>query len=208
MKLLTCVLFLVGVTFSTSAQTEEEIRSALNKVHSLDDLESLKKEHPDWTIFSRTILSLGSTYDSTLFHAKKDTVIRTQAHANSPAIFHKIVEKGTEEACKVQYIFLDGKRRSTDELRALRERIIAAYKEGTPFLDLVRKFSEDGNPTGTLDWFYEGMMDPDFDKAVRDNPSGTIFTVDIPLRYWYYVVLKTEENRELPATYTVSIRTS
>ena len=80
-------------------------------------------------------------------------------------------------------------------MNRLRSQIINAYKEGTPFINLVRKFSEDDNLTGTLDWFYEGMMEHDFDKVVRDKPLGSIFTVDIPKRYWYYVVLKTKENR-------------
>lgn len=205
MKLLTFLLIL-GLGFSTTAQSEEEVRSALDGINSLDDLESLKKDHPEWTIFSRTVMSMGSKYDSDIFHAEIGSIVQTQSNENSPIILHKVVEKGTEEACKVQYIYLDGKRRSTSEMKALRSRIISAYKEGTPFINLVRKFSEDGNVTGTLDWFYDGMMDPDFDKAVRQKPAGTIFTVDIPLRYWYYVVLKTEENKELPTAYTISIQ--
>ncbi|MCR9172381.1 MAG: peptidyl-prolyl cis-trans isomerase [bacterium] len=188
------------------SQTQEEVRAALEGVNSLEDLEAFKEDHSDWTVFSRKVMSLGSTYDSTIFHAEVDSVVSTRTNENSPIILHKIIAKGTEEACKVQYIYLDGKRRSMGEMNVLRSRIIDAYKNGTPFIQLVRKYSEDGNATGTLDWFYEGMMDATFDMAVRDKPAGSIFTVDVPLRYWYYVVLKSEENRKLPTTYTISVR--
>lgn len=194
------------ISSNVIAQTEEQARTALAEVSSLEALESLREEHPDWTIFSRTIMSIGTSYDAAIYHTKTGDVVATQTNNQSPVVLHKVITEGTEDACKVQYIYLDGKRRSAGEMKALRSQIIAAYKNGTPFLNLVHKFSEDGNPTGTLDWFYEGMTDPDFDKAVRSKPAGSIFTVDVPQRYWYYVVLKTDENKELPTKYTISIR--
>jgi hypothetical protein len=200
------LLLFVLLSSNLYAQTRQEAFEALMRVSSTAQIEDLKEQYPEWNISLRKILPTGLSYDSTLFEASTgDTVTLYRTVSHLPML-HKVIAKGEEEVCKVEYIFLDGKRRSQNHINQLRSRIIEAYKSGTPFLHLNRKYSEDGNPTGVLDWFCEGMMDPTFDAAVRSKPAGHIFTVDIPNRYWYYVVLKKEQNKMLPCTYVIQIQ--
>jgi parvulin-like peptidyl-prolyl isomerase len=55
----------------------------------------------------------------------------------------------------------------------------------------------DGNKTGDLNWFNEGEMVPEFEIAVKKHKKDEIFTVDVPERKWYYVTLKTHEDKEI-----------
>lgn len=98
---------------------------------------------------------------------------------------------------RVSYIFLSSKGSSLEEIDALRNKIINLYNDGTPFSELAKKHSIDFNPKtkGDLGWFLEGRMYPEFENAVKRHKKGDIFTVDIPSRNWYYVVLKTHEDR-------------
>lgn len=201
------VLILIVLLSSTAhAQSRNEAFEALEGITSVDQLKDLTEQFPDWNISLRKVLSTGNSYDSILYNSTLgDTVTKYNASSNL-YMFHKVISKGKEEVYKVEYIYLDGKRRSRGDMNQLRSRIIEAYKSGTPFLHLNRKYSEDGNSTGVLDWFYSGMMGPTFDAAVRSKPAGTIFTVDIPNRHWYYVVLKKEQNKMLPCTYAIRIQ--
>jgi hypothetical protein len=53
----------------------------------------------------------------------------------------------------------------------------------------------DGNQTGDLGWFSDAQMTPGFGTAVRKHIKNDLFTVDIPDRKWYYVVLKTDNDQ-------------
>ena len=82
---------------------------------------------------------------------------------------------------------------------------ISQFKNGVSFDTLVKQYTMDGNPSGILDWFLKGKMAPEFDKAVWHRPQGSIFTVDVPYKKWYYVVLKTDSNRTECAIDCISI---
>jgi parvulin-like peptidyl-prolyl isomerase len=99
---------------------------------------------------------------------------------------------------RVSYIFLSGKDLSLDRINILRKTIIDDYKKGVPFKKLAKEYSLDWNSEteGDLGWFPEGRMYPQFENAVRKHSKDDIFTVDIPSREWYYVVLKTHSNRK------------
>lgn len=202
------ILFIILLLFGISsfAQSESEANETLKAVSSLDQVDSLKQAHPDWYVTITKTLPLGFTYDSLLFNANIGEIILTQWSTNAPKFQRKVISKGTIEVCKVSYIYLDGKKHKLSEIKNIQKQIIAQYNNGTSFLDLVKKYNEEGNPTGELNWFYKGMMDDDFDKSVREKSAGNIFTVDVPKRYWYYVVLKSEENKILECTYSVGIK--
>lgn len=198
-------IFAAFSVFPVQSQTAEEAQEALKGVSSVEQLDNLRKAHPDWKIGLKKTLSEGITFNAQLHDAAIGDMPVIYQSDSTVQYHHKILEKGYEDVCKVKYIYLDGKRRNLSDLNNLRAAIIRAYREGTSFQALVQKYSEDGNVNGELDWFYEGIMDPYFDAAVRDKPAGKIFLVDVPKRHWYYVVLKEEENKELPCTYSITI---
>jgi parvulin-like peptidyl-prolyl isomerase len=73
--------------------------------------------------------------------------------------------------------------------------IIRKVKNGGSFSSLVATCTMDSNPTGDLGWFKENMMVKDFETAIRKHKKGDLFTVDIPDKQWYYVCLKTYDDR-------------
>ncbi len=98
---------------------------------------------------------------------------------------------------RVSYVYLNGKELTKGEIDNLREKIINDYESGIPFSELAKKYSMDNNSEkgGDLGWFPEGKMYLEFEEAVKNHKKGEIFIVDIPSRNWYYVVLKTYNDR-------------
>lgn len=109
----------------------------------------------------------------------------------------KIISIGKQSAFKVNYIFLDGSKKSVGDINKIRNQITNQYKKGIPFTDLAKKYTMDGNPTGELNWFTEGMMVPEFEKAVQEHKKGELFNIDIPARKWFYLTLKTFDDMEV-----------
>lgn len=191
---------------SLLAQTKAEATEALKNITSLDQLDSLKSAHPSWNIYISKTLAEGLTANSTISNAKVGEIVQTQYSEKAPIVQHKIIKKGTEDACRVKYIYLDGTKHKTKEITKIRKKILKEQEEGTPFQVLVEKYNEDGNPTGELNWFYTGMMIDVFDEAVRNRDAGDIFSGDVVKNNWYYVVWKPEANRMMECTYSISIR--
>ncbi len=205
MKKIVSIIVLLCSTLSF-AQSENEVRRVLKSISSLDHADSLTDVYPSWYIRINKTLSLGPAVDSQIADAKVGDIIRSQYSDNGPIFLRKLVVIGTEEVCKVSYIYLDGRKHNLSEISEIRKRIIDQYTQGASFTELVNKYNEDGNPTGELNWFYKGMMVEDFDRAVRLRNAGEIFTVDVPENSWYYVVLKSEDNKFLECRYSVDIR--
>jgi hypothetical protein len=53
----------------------------------------------------------------------------------------------------------------------------------------------DSNKSGELGWFTDGMMVKTFELEIKRKSLNSIFKVDIPENNWYYVVLKTNDER-------------
>ena len=113
--------------------------------------------------------------------------------------YYKVIEKNEIPYLKVSYIFLDGKKKSLDEINALRTEIISKYNDGFRFKDLAKHHSMDDNAKrgGDLGWITKGDLHPDFEAEVLNDSYhvNDIYTVDIPEQQWYYVILKTEDTK-------------
>ena len=53
-----------------------------------------------------------------------------------------------------------------------------------------------GLKDGDLDWFNEGIMVKVFEDEIKNHKKGDVFIVNIPKRKWYYVVYKTQDDKE------------
>ena len=113
--------------------------------------------------------------------------------------YYKVVEKNEIPYQKLSYIFLDGTKKSMEEINSLRQSIILKYKNGFRFEDLAKHYSMDNNAKrgGDLGWITNGDLHPDFEAQVLNDSHevNEIFTVDIPDKQWYYVILKTEDTK-------------
>ncbi|SFZ91833.1 PPIC-type PPIASE domain-containing protein [Flaviramulus basaltis] len=115
--------------------------------------------------------------------------------------FYKVVNKTTKTYYRVAYIYLDGSKYDKANIKATRDEIISKCKKGIAFDFLAKQYSMDGsaNKGGDLGWFTKGEMHPEFESKVLNNNYGLndVFTIDIPSKNWYYVVLKTHEPKEI-----------
>jgi hypothetical protein len=105
---------------------------------------------------------------------------------------------GTEdiEEFRASYIYLNGLELSNKQIDSIRPIIIEKFNKGTSFEDLNDEYNMDPNPNkGDLGWFKKGQMMPEFETAIKYHELDDIFIVDIPEKNWYYVTLKTFDNR-------------
>jgi len=108
---------------------------------------------------------------------------------------YKVLDKTSYPEFRVNYIFLDGSQLAAKTIDSARALIVKKYKSGTPFTDLVNAYTMDATPNGDVGWFKEGVMAKEFEQAVKQHKRNDIFTVDIPTSNWYFVVLKTFDDR-------------
>lgn len=120
---------------------------------------------------------------------------------NFEKTIYKVVEKTKTTHYRASYIFLDGAKYELSDLNALRLKIITQYKNGAPFDFLAKRYSmdENANKGGDLGWFAEGDLHPDFENEIinGNHDLEDVFTIDIPEKNWYYVVLKSYEPKNI-----------
>jgi parvulin-like peptidyl-prolyl isomerase len=90
----------------------------------------------------------------------------------------------------VSYIFLDGSKLSKDSIDMRRAGILSEFKAGANFKSLIDKYNMDGNPKADTFEFTRNGIVPEFTDGVTSHRPGEIFTIDVPSRKWYYVVLR------------------
>jgi parvulin-like peptidyl-prolyl isomerase len=100
------------------------------------------------------------------------------------------------KSMRVSYIYFDGSKSSRAEIETLRKKIISDYNRGISFASLANKYTMDNAKDGDLGWFDEGQMEKSFQDEILKHKKGAIFTVDIPVNNWFYVVLKTFDDIE------------
>lgn len=109
-------------------------------------------------------------------------------------IIYKIVDRYDVPYYRVSYIYFDGSKLSFEDIENKRQSIINQYKSGIPFADLANQYSMDQNAKrgGDLGWITHGEVVQEFEDAIiNNNDINSIYTIDLPERNWYYVILQT-----------------
>ncbi|MDF0718258.1 peptidylprolyl isomerase [Muricauda sp. 334s03] len=111
--------------------------------------------------------------------------------------YYRILHKKTKKEFKVKYIWLDGGKMSSSEIRNTKKEIFSRYRNGEDFGNLADEFSMDPNKNqGNLGWFPEGRMVPEFERSIAEHKKNEIFESIQKDRNWHFVVLKTHNERE------------
>lgn len=188
------LLLIISLTFCarTNAQDAQEIEIVLEKLITNDSTQALNK-FLSWNV---------ETVDYNLLDPKTPEVLKKLKKGATATIkvdnamfVYSFINKTPFEQYRANYIFLDGNVHSKSKIDSLRVVIFDRYRSGIHFEDLAKEFTMDGNSKGELDWFKKGHMILVFEEAVRDHKLNEIFTVDIPEKNWYYITLKTYDNR-------------
>ncbi len=189
------LIFFLGVSLNISAfsQSEGEGKKVFENMHSLSEANELIKAHPGWDLELHRIPEFGYLSDTAITQLSVHQVYEFKNRDNQLSL-GCVVQRDTVEFIRVKYIYLDGSTMTMDSLESLRQKIIHDLEAGVPFSELLH-YTQDHSPTGQLDWFCKGIMVPEFYEATLPRKAGDIFTVDIPERNWYYVVVKEDANR-------------
>ena len=198
------LFFLMGIIANPlNAQSIEEVSLALEKVRNSKQAKKLKEKNPDWSI---QVISLKTDQLDEKLNSldEGDTVLIP--HLSSTDIY-KLLDLQLIEEMRVRYVFLNGDVMNMKEIDALRDSILGEVKAGTPFEQLASEFTMDGNQAqGDLGWTATSTLVSDFVEKVKPHEVGDLFTLDIPLKNWYYVVLKTHDEREIKRIKLVRIK--
>jgi parvulin-like peptidyl-prolyl isomerase len=192
-------LFFICFTLTLHAQTsiEEELEILKSPEDAKSYLESKSSKKNKIIVFNeekhKTILA------KELF---EQHIGGTKVNENEfEKTYYKVINKTENTYHRVAYIYLDGTKYAAKDINELRDKIIAQYHSGAPFDFLAKQYSMDSNANkgGDLGWFMKGEMHPDFESAVLNTEYqvNDIFTIDIPSKNWYYVVIKTHEPKAI-----------
>ncbi len=176
----------------------------LSKVNTISQAEEFIKSHPysEGALFSVTPSQDLAEVSPNIFSKQLGYTFKVSDKT------YKVVGIQPLLSFRVSYIYIDGSKYTKTEIDKIRQEIISKYKSGVPFTDLVKKYNMDSNTTGDTNWFGEGMMVEEFEKAVKVHKKGDIFMVDTPSKNWYHVVLKTHSDTHFKKISILKVKSS
>lgn len=121
----------------------------------------------------------GPWVDNDIYHIAR--LVDRQSRPDSLKASHILI------AYKGAYGAAETVKRSKEQALALADSLLAVTKKDKKnFTALAMQFSNDPSAAknnGDLGWFAEGQMVPQFNKAVLDNPVGSVVKVETPFGY-------------------------
>jgi len=194
MKNLFTIILLLNC-LSILGQSSKKIERKLQKVNSIEQIEKLKKKYTNWKINLLETNSNDPNLNEELKTIKKGQDITITD--NSGTYIYKLIERKINIEFRVSYIYLGGSKLSKEEIDSIRTIIIDEYKKGANFSDLADEYSMDRHhKDGDLGWFKQGRMVQEFENAIKNHNKDEIFIVDVERINWYFVTLKTHEDKE------------
>jgi parvulin-like peptidyl-prolyl isomerase len=192
-------ILLVLLTITAKGQTKKEIKKTLKSIETQEEFQKYKDKNSDWNIELIELNTSNSELPKKLVKLKKGKIRAIKIDDEN--YYYKPINSSKKTEFRVSYIYLNGSELTKKEVDSIRPIIIRKYKSGVSFADLVNDYNMDGNSNkGGLGWFKKGKMVPDFEKAVIEHKKSDIFIVDVDnsdnhWHPWYYVVLKTHNDR-------------
>jgi hypothetical protein len=191
MKLFSFAIILI----SFSAFSQNDIDTELDSINTIQDyqeyMDSAKNVDGKLVTFNKE--KHKTTLANDLFKMSKGG--KKVVESNYKTVYYKIIDKSGVVHNRVSCIFFDGSKMTLENINAQRALIITKYKEGFNFKTLAKYYSMDLNAQkgGDLGWFPNGVMHPEFEQSIKAHNVDDIFTLDIPEKGWYYVILKTHK---------------
>lgn len=185
-------IFIIIILFSFESYSQT-IKEQLKRINTVDDAKKFAIENPN---LEAELLTVHPEIEFDNF-ATKFTESKLGDIFSDIEFSYKVLSETTIQAFRVSYIFLDGNKLSLNKIEKLRTEILKEYENGISFASLANKNTMDNNNDGDLGWFIQGMMVPDFEIAIKNHTLNDIFKVDVANEKWYYIVLKTFNNRKV-----------
>jgi len=193
------ILLLFAFITTSLSFCQNDFESELDSIQTLDEAKIYVQKH-------KSVKGKVITFNKEKHHTKIANELFRLSKGSKKVYktdmektYYKVIDKNEIPYQKLSYIFLDGTKKTIEEINVLRQNIVAKYKNGFRFEDLAKHYSMDTNAKrgGDLGWVTQGDLHPDFEAKVLNDSHDVndIFTIDIPEQQWYYVILKTEDTK-------------
>ena len=183
----------------------QEIKEKLANINTIDDANRFAQENKNFHFeLIKSIPEIeNDEFSSKVINAKPGDIF------DDNEFTYKVLFSKNLKAFRASYIYLDGNKLSVKEIEKIRFKILNEYNQKKDFASLAKKYNMDANQNGgDLGWFSEGMMVPEFESAVETHKLNEIFKVDVLENKWYYIVLKTFNNKEVKELSILKIKSS
>lgn len=192
------VLLVISATHFSNAQTRSEAQAIMDDIETEEEIAYAIQYLPEWTIRTEKLTQIDEGWARHKSHTTPGS--QYPLVEGDETYLYKLISMDSTTQHRVSYIFLDGRKYKYRKIDGIRNKILKRYSQGETFASLASKYSMDvSGPErgGDLGWFNEKTMIPEFEKSISKQSKGDIFTVDSVLRRWYFVVLKTHDDRKV-----------
>lgn len=185
--------------FTTVAVAQKDFEKSLDSIQTLDDVNLFFKKNK--TAKGKVIVFNKEKHNTRMAEdIFKMSVGSKKYFKDSPQkTYYKVIEKYEIPYYRVSVVYLDGNKKSMDEINSIRKKVTAMYNDGYMFHDLAKQYSMDNTAKqgGDMGWFTNGDLHPEFEKPIVEGnySADDIFMIDIPEIKAYYVVLITQPKK-------------
>lgn len=182
---------LITITFFNLTSFSQDAERKIKKIGTLEQANTFIKENPK---LKGEIIEINSGTDSSEL-SKKIIASKAEGSITIDGNTYRVIDSRKSSLLKLSYINLLAENLSLHQIDSIRKVIIAKYNNGATFSVLAKQYNTDGNPNSELGWFLEDMFVPDFAVAIKEHKKGELFTIDLPCKTWYYLILKTGDDK-------------
>ncbi len=200
--------FIILMFLNSYAQNEIEIIEILKSTSEIGEINNKLEKYPDC---SARLSFINSENDTTDFNKTAlNTKVGEIFNSTDNSEFYKVVESDSSVSIRVSYIYFDGYKMDKKEIDKLRKELIKRLDNGESFSELARKYTMDGNSAkgGDFGWMNASMLDKTFVKEVLNHKKGDLFEIDVTKNNWYYLVLKTYDDKIIKTNMMIVIKSS
>jgi parvulin-like peptidyl-prolyl isomerase len=186
--------------FTLTCFSQNSIEQELDAINSIDDAQNYIRNNKAFTSELITFNSEKQKTEpiNTLFELSigEKTAFKTEKGIT----YYKVISKDKIPHYRVSIIELSSKETSLSEINSLRSFILKGIRNGEhKFPNLARVYSShpSGKTGGDLGWLKEGTRTKRFEKSVKDNRLGKVYTFDDYRDNLHYVIMKTSDNQDI-----------
>ncbi|MBK9718209.1 MAG: peptidylprolyl isomerase [Saprospiraceae bacterium] len=203
-KLIYLVLTLMFATLlangQDSAKTFQEIKEKLKETEGSLEIYTWLNKQPNIS-FKSGMMPESDTANNLYklaFSAKAGDIVGPLQNKDGTCSIIRVTSKGENYLMKVSYIYLDKKSESDSILENKADSILYILKSGVDFATLAKKYSMDGNAKngGDLGWFEAGVMNQQFENAIRKHKKGDYFKVKVDQYGWYVILVTSDQGHK------------
>ena len=191
------LLFSFYISF---AQTDnKELKKDLELVTDIKSAKEFIKNNPELKakVYTYNEEKHNNNLSKKLFNKTVGSSFETEEQ--SATTLYKIISIEPTLHYRASYIYLDGKKLKESSLDSLKQVIALKLKSGTLFNQLAGQYSMDRNAIrgGDLGWFTSNKVSEQFVNSLKANDANTIYNLDLPDLKKYYIINKTQQQKEI-----------